>query len=103
MASGSVRQCRRARSRLSAGPVAHFDETGLWVASRLRWVHSASTGGYSLITLHDKRGAAARDDAWAPYDTHTAATDAFCNTHGLRELRPGLSASYGAGLAERIA
>ena len=70
--------------RIAAAPVAHFDETGLRVDGWLRWVHSASTGKYSLITVHDKRGTLAMDaagvlprftgvavhDAWAPYDTY---------------------------------
>jgi hypothetical protein len=53
-------------------------------------VHSASTGKYSLIVVHDKRGRTAMDaggvlpsftgiavhDAWAPYDCYSAATHA---------------------------
>lgn len=89
------------RQRIAAAPVAHFDETGLRVEAKLRWVHSASTGKYSLIIMHDKRGTTAMDaagvlptftgvavhDAWAPYDTYTTATHALCNSHVLRELR----------------
>ncbi len=89
------------RDRITAAPVAHFDETGLRVESKLRWVHSASTPEYSLITVHDKRGTEAMDDAgvlpvftgvavhdaWAPYDTYTDATHALCNAHVLRELQ----------------
>ncbi len=89
------------RDRIAAAPVAHFDETGLRVEGKLRWVHSASTGRYSLITVHDKRGRVAMDaagvlpgftgvavhDAWAPYDTYTAVTHALCNAHALRELQ----------------
>ena len=70
------------RARIAAAPVAHFDETGLRVQGKLRWVHSASTGKYSLITVHDRRGIIAMNaagvlpsftgvavhDAWAPYD-----------------------------------
>lgn len=88
------------RDRLAAAPVAHFDETGLRVAGRLHWVHSASTDQFSLITCHAKRGVAAMDDAgvlpgftgvavhdaWAPYDTYTGATHALCAAHVLREL-----------------
>lgn len=89
------------RDRIAAAPVAHFDETGLRVQGKLRWVHSASTGKYSLIIVHDKRGTAAMDhagvlpaftgvavhDAWAPYDTYSTATHALCNAHVLRELQ----------------
>jgi len=43
-------------TNLAAAEVVNFDETGLRVQSRPRWVHSASTGKYSLITVHDRRG-----------------------------------------------
>lgn len=87
------------RARLTEAQVAHFDETGMRVQGRLRWVHSASTGKYVLITVHDKRGAEAMNaagvlprftgvavhDGWAPYDTYDKATHARCNAHVLRE------------------
>ncbi|GAA1723796.1 hypothetical protein GCM10009765_84650 [Fodinicola feengrottensis] len=89
------------RERIAAAAVAHFDETGFRVASRLRWVHSASTGKYSLITVHDKRAVEAMNaagvlptftgvavhDAWAPYDTYIDAVHALCGAHVLRELQ----------------
>jgi transposase len=89
------------RARITSAPVAHFDETGLRVQDRLRWVHSASAGAYSLITVHDRRGVAGMDaagvlpaftgvavhDAWAPYDTYPGLTHALCNAHALRELQ----------------
>ena len=88
------------RERITAAQVVHFDETGLRVQGKLRWVHSASTSKYALIWVHDKRGRAAMDaagvlpsftgiavhDAWAPYDCYPAATHALCNAHLLREL-----------------
>jgi transposase len=89
------------RDAIAGASVAHFDETGMRVQGRLRWVHSASTGKYVLITVHDKRGVEAMNaagvlpvftgiavhDGWAPYDTYTAATHARCNAHLLRELQ----------------
>jgi transposase len=91
----------RVRDRIAQAEVAHFDETGLRVDGRLRWVHSASTGEYVLLTVHDKRGVEAMDaagvlnrfhgvavhDGWAPYDTYDLAMHARCNAHVLRELR----------------
>ena len=89
------------RAAVAGAQVAHFDETGLRVASKLRWVHSASTGKHVLITVHDKRGVEAMNaagvlphftgiavhDGWAPYDTYDLATHARCNAHLLRELQ----------------
>lgn len=89
------------KDQIADAEVAHFDETGLRVQGRLRWVHSASTGTYVLLTVHDKRGVEAMNaagvlpgfsgiamhDGWGPYDTYTAATHARCNAHLLRELR----------------
>ena len=88
------------RTALAAAQVVHFDETGFRVAGRLHWVHSASTGKYSLLYVHRKRGREAIDaggvltaftgiavhDAWAPYDCYPQATHALCCAHLLREL-----------------
>lgn len=90
----------RIAAALRASPVVHFDETGFRVDGALAWVHSASTSAFSLLTVHRRRGTAAMDaagvlpgfagiavhDAWAPYDTYTAATHALCGSHVLREL-----------------
>jgi transposase len=100
-AAGLTAFTGRVRNALTTSQVVHFDETSMRVASRLRWVHSASTGKYVLITTHDKRGVEAMNaagvlpaftgvavhDGWAPYDTYTAATHARCNAHVLRELQ----------------
>jgi transposase len=92
----------KARQEIAAAPVAHFDETGFRVAGKLAWVHSASAGNYSLITVHPRRGTEAMDaagvlpafagiachDAWAPCDTYArVAGHALCNAHALRELQ----------------
>ena len=107
------------RDRLTAAPVAHFDETGARVAGRLHWVHSASTSLLSLFTVHAKRGKVAMDaagvlprfagvavhDGWAPYWRYQHATHALCGAHLLRELEaiveePGQG--WAAGMAELL-
>jgi len=86
--------------RIIDAPVANFDETGMRVAGRLAWLHSASTPTDVLLAVHTKRGTKAMDaigvlpkftgvavhDAWAPYDTYTNMIHALCNAHALREL-----------------
>lgn len=88
------------RSALTRAELVHFDETGFRVAGRLHWVHSASSGKYSLLYAHPKRGREAMNaggvlpgfagiavhDAWAPYDCYAEATHALCCAHLLREL-----------------
>jgi transposase len=88
------------RARLRSAPVVHFDETGLRVAGKLHWMHSASTPTDVLLTVHPRRGTKGMDaagvlpgftgvavhDAWAPYDTYKQATHALCNAHAVREL-----------------
>jgi transposase len=107
------------RDLLAAALVAHFDETGARVAGRLQWVHSASTAGLSLFTVHAKRGTRAMDaagvlpgfagvavhDGWAPYWRYQNATHALCGAHLLRELEaitdePGQG--WAAGMAELL-
>jgi transposase len=88
------------RGALAGAGVAHFDETGFRVAGRLAWVHSASSGKYVLVTVHEKRGRDGMDaagvlpgftgiachDAWAPYDCYDCGGHALCCAHVLREL-----------------
>jgi transposase/uncharacterized coiled-coil protein SlyX len=107
------------REGLAAAPVAHFDETGARVAGRLHWVHSASTGLLTLLSVHAKRGKVAMDqagvlprfagvavhDGWAPYWRYQDATHALCGAHLLRELEaiseePGQG--WAAGMAELL-
>ena len=46
----------RVRENITASGVAGFDETGFRADGRLRWVHCARTGKYTLLTVHPKRG-----------------------------------------------
>ena len=88
------------RSQLRAGPLIHFDETGLRVEGRLHWLHSAGTMALTLLHVHRRRGREAINafavlpgyagiavhDAWAPYDTYPTARHVLCGAHLLREL-----------------
>jgi transposase len=106
--TGRLGGCLEAvRAALTAADVVHFDETGFRVAGKLAWVHSASSGKFTLITVHGKRGRQAMDaagvlpvfagiavhDAWAPYDTYAQAAHALCNAHALRELQAVIDAT----------
>ncbi len=89
------------REALIREPVVHVDETGLRVAGRLHWLHSASTTRLTLYGVHPKRGTEAMDDfdliprcrGWLvhdhfkPYFTYQECLHGLCNQHHLRELR----------------
>ena len=91
----------RVRENITASGVAGFDETGFRADGRLRWVHCARTGKYTLLTVHPKRGRQAIEamgilpsfagiavhDAWAPYDSYINASHQLCCAHALRELQ----------------
>ncbi len=78
----------------------HFDKTGMRVASKLNWLHSASTERATLFQIHPKRGEAAIEkmgilprrtgwsihDFWKPYLKYGQARHELCNSHLLREL-----------------
>lgn len=81
--------------------IVHFDETGLRVAQKIHWVHSASTSHVTCYHVDPKRGQAGMDQAgilpnrkgkclhddWKPYYTYTEAEHTSCNAHHLRELK----------------
>jgi transposase len=79
--------------------VAHFDETGMRVKSKLMWLHVACTSGLTYYFIHTNRGQVAMNEmdilsnfdgisvhdglaSYAKYDCKHA----LCNAHHLREL-----------------
>ncbi len=92
------------RGLLTGAAVVHFDETGVRVQGRLRWLHVACTAFGTLYHLDDRRGGTAIDahgvlgalrrpqvavhDGWTTYFTaaYAQVEHALCNAHHLREL-----------------
>jgi transposase len=86
---------------IAASPVVHFDETGMRVAGKLHWFHTASTPKWTYLFCHSSRGKEALDspqsvlatfqnwaihDCWQTYFTYTACDHGLCGAHLLREL-----------------
>jgi len=81
--------------------VANFDESGLRVASKLHWLHVASTETLTYYHVDRKRGQVgmqaggilpkfqgnAVHDHWKPYLKFDQCQHSFCNAHHLRELQ----------------
>ena len=82
--------------------VGHFDETGLRVAGKLHWLHSAGNKDYTYLFIHANRGKKAllseqsvlKDfrgyaihDCMASYFGFSNVQHGLCNAHILRELQ----------------
>ena len=97
---GKLEESEKAiKKHIHFSEVAHFDETGLRIDKKTRWVHSASTESATDYHVHDKRGAEASisagilpdfkgtavHDGWKPYKSFDC-RHGLCNAHHLREL-----------------
>ncbi len=89
------------KSKVAESNVAHADETGLWVAVKLHWLHTATTLFYTHLFVHKKRGIEALEsnksvlnklsgwlvhDCWSSYFKYKGVKHAICGAHILREL-----------------
>ena len=90
------------KEAVTQSEVAHFDETGMRVAAKLHWFHTACTTLFCYLFVHAKRGKVALEDAhsvlkdymgwavhdcWASYFDFSACKHVLCNAHILRELQ----------------
>lgn len=99
--NGLITTIQGIRDKLIAADVANFDETGVRVDGKLHWVHNASNGMYTHLTISKKRGqngmedggvlpsfkGIAVHDCWASYWKYENAVHAVCCAHLLRELQ----------------
>lgn len=88
------------KDKITASPVVHFDETGLYTEEDRWWLHIASTEYLTYYGCHPKRGKAATDDmdilpnfsgiavhdGWDTYFRYKCG-HGLCNAHHLRELK----------------
>lgn len=90
------------KEQLQQAEVTHFDETGLRVAGKLHWLHTASNAEYTHLFMHPKRGQAALSseqsvlkdfrgraihDCLSSYFKFSQAQHGVCNAHIVRELQ----------------
>jgi len=93
------------KSKVAENNVVHADETGVRVAGKLHWLHTATTLLHTYLFVHEKRGTLALTsdksildrikgwlvhDCWSSYFRFNKFKHAICGAHILRELE-GLS------------
>jgi len=91
---------KRIKEDVIGSEVAGFDETGMRVAGKNYWLHTASTDTCTVYSIHPKRGKEAMDamgilpkfrgtaihDHWKSY-YHYLCAHGECNQHHLRHLK----------------
>lgn len=90
------------KNQLLASQVNHFDETGLRVAGKLKWLHNSSSELFTYLFLHQSRGKKALfdplsllphykgwaiHDCWPTYFKFDQCHHGLCGAHLLRELQ----------------
>lgn len=89
------------KSTIVKNHVVHADETGLRVAGKLHWLHTATTLDHTYLFVHKRRGRQALEsdksilsritgwlvhDCWSSYFKFKKFKHAICGAHILREL-----------------
>ena len=89
------------KSKIVGQKVAHADETGVRIAGKLQWLHTATSPLYTYLFVHEKRGTGAIQsnksilthyfgwlvhDCWGSYFKLEHLKHAICGAHILREL-----------------
>jgi transposase len=89
------------KEELINSEVVNFDESGMRVAGKTHWLHSAGTQSATAYLIHEKRGKDAMDtmgilprfhgtaihDHWKSYYHYTWCAHGECNEHHLRTLK----------------
>lgn len=90
------------KHKLLGSLVVHFDETGMRVAGKLHWLHTACNEAFTYLFVHPKRGKEALEsdasilpdftnwalhDCWKSYFNFEQCFHAICGAHILRELQ----------------
>ena len=87
------------KNTLINSDVVHFDESGIKVNGKIKWLHAATDGKATLYSVHNRRGVIAMNDigilpdfkgilvhdGMKGYFTYKC-RHALCNVHHLREL-----------------
>jgi transposase len=88
------------KNKVTNSEVVHFDETGIPVNGKNRWIHCSSTDRFTHLTVEEKRGeegvissgvlpyfnGTAIHDCWQTYFKFTVPRHGLCVAHLLREL-----------------